>query len=106
MYKPGQYLQICDVCGFKFLSGDTRKRWDGLIVCSKDYETDHPQKYLRVSADKISVDDPRPPSDDTFRYVCYFYATHAYAGIAEAGCAKAGYTLLPYSEVVSLKGPL
>lgn len=65
-YVAGQYHQICDVCGFKFLSLETRIRWDGLLVCPADYETDHPQKYIRVSSDGQGVPIPRPPSSEQF----------------------------------------
>lgn len=54
-YKHGEWNAYCDVCGFKFKSGQMRKRWDGMMVCDKDWEQDHPQKYLKVREDKQSV---------------------------------------------------
>ena len=53
-YKPGCWNVICDVCGWKFKSDEVRERWDNLIVCKQDWETDHPQKYIR------SRSDPKP----------------------------------------------
>lgn len=104
MFKPGQWRAICDVCGFKFWSGDLKKRWDGLMVCSSDFEHDHPQKYLRVHEDKSGTPWTRPPGDNTFIYVCYEYGTYAYAGLAEAGCAKAGKSSpLNYTQALALK---
>lgn len=54
-YKHGEWNAYCDVCGFRFKSGQMRKRWDGMMVCDKDWEQDHPQKYLKVREDKQSV---------------------------------------------------
>lgn len=90
MYKPGQWLAHCDVCGFKYYSGDMRQRWDGLMVCEKDWEPDHPQKYLRVPSDTSSVPWVRKQSDDLFIQVCTYYNVQAIAGIAVAGCAVVG----------------
>jgi len=87
MFKAGQYLQICDVCGFKFHSDETRKRWDGLIVCFDDYEVDHPQKYIRVSPDGGPVPDPRPEPADLFRLVCTIWTHTPAADIGTADCA-------------------
>lgn len=70
-YVAGQYYQICDVCGFKFLSNETRLRWDNLLVCPADWETDHPQKYVRVLEDSQGVPIPRPPPEDAFVEVSY-----------------------------------
>ncbi len=101
-YVSGQWNVICDVCGFKFKSGQIRKRWDGLMVCSKDYETDHPQKYLRVRETGLAVPYVRE-ENEVFEQVCYIYATAAYAGLAEAGCAQAGLATPSYAILYNLK---
>ena len=62
----GQWNVICDVCGFKFKSGQIQKRWDGLYVCPKDYEPRHPQDFLRGIPDDQSVAFTRPEATDTF----------------------------------------
>jgi len=46
-YRAGGTWGICDECGFKFRLDALRKRWDGMMVCSKDYETRHPQEVPR-----------------------------------------------------------
>ena len=104
MYKKGQHLFICDVCGFEYYSEDKRKRWDGLIVCPEDYEADHPQKYIRVQPDGLPVADPRPEPEDEFTYVCYAYANQAYADMAEADCVQADKVALSYAYCVEIKG--
>lgn len=65
-YVPGDFWRICDVCGFKTRSSLTFKRWDGQIVCEADYETRHPQDFVRGRRDRQSVPDPRPEASDVF----------------------------------------
>jgi len=65
-YIPGDYYVICDVFGFKVRASDTRKRWDNARVCSKDWETRHPQDYVRGRRDRQRVADPRSEAADTF----------------------------------------
>lgn len=89
-FEAGQYYQICDVCSFKFLSSIMKKRWDGLIVCPPDYETDHPQKFITSLNDKISVEDPRPRAADVFISVCTLITRAPVASVGEAGCMTVG----------------
>lgn len=103
-YISGAWNVHCDVCKFKFKSTEIRKRWDGLMVCKDDWETDHPQKYLRVHADKISVPYVRQESTDSQINICYIYATAAYAGLGEAGCMQAGLSTPSYALLLQLKG--
>ena len=70
-YKPGCWNVICDVCGVRFKSDQVRQRWDARIVCKDDWESDHPQKYLRVRSDVRPVPYVRPEQDDQFITVTY-----------------------------------
>jgi hypothetical protein len=45
--KLGEHNAYCDVCGFKFKASDLRDRWDGYKVCELDWETRHPQDFVR-----------------------------------------------------------
>lgn len=65
-YKAGDHWVICDSCGFKVRASDTRMRWDGLRVCMADWETRHPQDYVRGKRDRQSVPNPRPEPPDNF----------------------------------------
>lgn len=85
---PGQWKVICDVCGFEFYSGEVQKRWDGLITCEKDWETKHPQLYLRLRTRASIPSFVRPEPADQFRGVGY--GNIAIAGVAIAGISKAG----------------
>jgi len=65
-YSHHDYNTICDACGFKFKASDLRKRWDGLMVCSKDYEIRHPMDFQRVPRTEKTPDWVRPESSDVF----------------------------------------
>lgn len=62
-YIPGDPWLICDECGLKYRRSEMLKRWDGFMVCKKDYEHRHPQEFVRATTDKISFADSRPDYD-------------------------------------------
>ena len=42
-YKPGDYLVICDQCGFQRYASECRMTWDNLFVCADTcWEEKHP----------------------------------------------------------------
>ncbi len=65
-YKPGDWNLICDVCGTKIKASESKRRWDGLLVCKRDFEFRHPQDFLRAKTDKISVPFSRSEPADKF----------------------------------------
>lgn len=65
-YIAGDPWVICDVCGFKYRMSDTKKRWDNLRVCHADFETRHPQDFVRGRMDRQRVVDARPQPVDVF----------------------------------------
>jgi len=65
-YVAGDFYRICDECGFKVRASETRKRWDGRIVCIPDWEPRHPQEFVRGRVDRQRVAEPRPEAADTF----------------------------------------
>ena len=67
-YVKGDWKVLCDACGRSFLSTDLRKRWDGMMVCSRDWETRHPQDFVRAKIDIQASPWTRPQSSDTFIY--------------------------------------
>ncbi len=90
-YKAGSWNAICDVCGFKFKSDEIKKRWDGLMVCSKDFEHDHPQKYLKIREDKTSTDWVRNrPADVFIETSCDPWSRSPRADYGTADCATVG----------------
>ena len=65
-YSSGDWNGICDVCGRKFKMSQLRPRWDGLMVCAGDWETRHPQEFVRGIKDVQTVPVARPESTDVF----------------------------------------
>jgi hypothetical protein len=87
----GNWNSLCDVCGLKFKALSLKKRWDGLIVCEKDYEVRHSSDFLRVRGEKIGVPYSRPePTTDTFVHYCNIVNSQGIAGVGIAGCMVAG----------------
>lgn len=102
-WEKGKWKVICDVCGWEFYSDEVKKRWDGLLVCEKDFEHDHPQKYLRVNSDPkpLPADWIRVEPEDTFVSVCTVIGTQGVAGFSVAGCAVTGKsTYIPNYSIV------
>ena len=61
----GQWNVLCDVCGFKFKSGDIKERWGGLRVCADDYEQRHVADFFKVDGEDPSVPYSRPDDQGT-----------------------------------------
>jgi len=71
-YLHGDWNFICDVCGFKFKASEGRRRWDGVYVCKKDYESRHPQEKRRGIKDTQNVEWTRPEATvDSFELDAY-----------------------------------
>lgn len=103
-FKKGSWNAICDVCGGKYKMLELRKRWDGLVVCKDDFETDHPQKYIRVRESGLAVPEIRNRPQDVFveGAVCNYITSSGLADIAVADCAQAdgnGLTLQRFKEL-------
>jgi hypothetical protein len=85
-FLSGEWNAICDVCGQKKKSHELQKRWDGLYVCSKDWETRHPQDFIKVRADKQVVEWNRPETVDMFVGVCYPEGRSAIPNLSIPNC--------------------
>lgn len=59
-FRPGDFLRICDMTGFRVLASRTKKQWNGLIVRNESWEPRHPQDFVRGVADYQMVPEPRP----------------------------------------------
>ena len=62
-FKEGDWNAFCDVCGFKYKASELRKRWDGMMVCSRDYEERHPQDFIRGIRETPAPPFSRPRND-------------------------------------------
>lgn len=49
-YVSGTYKRECDVCGWDYLRSELKKRYDGLIVCTKDWwpEPERLRKRVKI----------------------------------------------------------
>lgn len=102
-YRPGDWLAVCDICGFRFFASELTKNWKNEYVCKSDLELRHPQEFIRVRPERIGVPWARPEGADIYLPVCYLWERSAYAGLGTAGCMMAGYTPSPYSYLLNLK---
>ena len=64
MYRH-DFKRVCERCGLVYRASETRKQWDGMIVCFPDFEERHPQDFVTGRADHQDVPDPRPEPVDT-----------------------------------------
>lgn len=103
---PGSWKVVCDVCGFWYPSDEVKKRWDGLITCSDDWEQRHPQDFIRGVKDEPSVPFSRPEPEDNFDAspACYIFESSGYVSLATVGCARVGWTEIPYASLLESKG--
>jgi len=64
-YKKGSWSATCDVCGFDFEAEKLLLRWDGMRVCKEDFETRHPQDFLRAKPEKAPPPWTRPSDTES-----------------------------------------
>jgi len=70
-WDNGGWKAVCDVCGRVFKNNELKTRWDGLIVCHKDWETRQPQDFVHGIADIQAPVWVRPESSDSFVPINY-----------------------------------
>ena len=104
-YEAGSWNALCDICGLRFKSSQLRKNWKGLMVDAACFESRHPQEFIRVRPERISVPWSRPEGQDQYLKVCYLWERTAYADLATADCAQADNAQIPYALALQLKGP-
>lgn len=65
-YEKGDWKAICDSCGRELLASELQKRWDGLMVCSRDWEPRQPQDFVKAIIDHQAIPWSRPEPSDSF----------------------------------------
>ena len=67
-YKPGDYLAICDRCGFQRFASECKMTWDKYLVCADTcWEPKHEQyKPPKPRHEKQKVPIHRPEPTDNF----------------------------------------
>lgn len=94
-YKPGNHWVECEVCGCDIRAFDIKLRWDGLRVCPDDWETRHPQDFVRARHDDIRAKEP-------VRTESPFIESPGGGGVGIGGGINTGggtVTILDYSAV-------
>lgn len=87
-FRSGDWLIICDRCGFTIMASETKHHYDGLITCKECYETRHPQELLRVRKDRIVPPFLRPEPEDG--YIEHTPFTVAITGVTGTGSIGGG----------------
>ena len=86
IYRNGDWNAICDACGKEFKASQLKRRWDGFLVCDKDWETRHPQDFVRGVADTQAPPFTRPEAEDQFALVCTLEGTSSIPELSIPGC--------------------
>lgn len=101
-YSKGDWLALCDSCGRVVKASELRKRWDGMMVDDRCFETRHPQDFVRGIADVQTPPFSRPEPSEVFFPVCTLEGISAIAGLAVAGCSLVGHTYTDYTDYTLL----
>jgi hypothetical protein len=72
-YDKGDWNGICDACGRQYKASFLKLRWDGLRVCSDDWEPRQPQDFVRGVADYQLPPYTRPEQANSFQPVTLVY---------------------------------
>lgn len=93
-YRSGSHWAVCDQCTGQFRAEDLQETWDHFWVCDEDFESRHPQDFLRVRAETITVQQPiRLDNTDNIVSTSFQEGANGYsavAGLAVAGLSKCG----------------
>lgn len=104
-----QYNALCDVCGFKMKASMLRKRWDGFMVCDKDWEPRNILDFYRTRNDAHLLPFTRPDDNGDNQFtptVTGFSGTYTITGVeyhnSATGEYYVKYQLVPTSGTVVL----
>lgn len=59
-FKLGDWVAVCDKCGFKRYASTMKTQWDDLFVCPECFDIRHPQDLIEGIPDDQSVPIARP----------------------------------------------
>ena len=99
IHGVGEYQAICASCGFVFMNYELLTRWDGLLVCSDDWEPRNPLDFAPIPTVKAPLpftqpDDLTQEITPTLNHgsVCAPPFRRALVGYGTVGCATLGIT--------------
>jgi hypothetical protein len=99
-YNSGQWIVLCDICGGKYKANELRQRWDGFMVCDRDFEQRHPQDFVRGVADFQAPFFTRPEPQDTFIGICEPNGITSIVDYAVAGCAVVDFRSVMFDPTI------
>ena len=100
---PGNWKVTCHVCGMWYPSSEIKERWDGLLCCSKDWETRHPQTLIKISPETAVPDFvSKDATPDTFVFVCGINGVSGFADMGTADCAQADKSIPSYASLLDM----
>jgi hypothetical protein len=65
-YRKGDHWIVDDRSGERIRRSEARREYTGAVVHHADWESRHPQEYVRGKRDREAVKNPRPEPVDTF----------------------------------------
>lgn len=65
-YRRGDFNAICDRCGQKFKASQLKRTWNGLRVCSYDFEERNAQDFVRAVRPDSAPYGAKPLGEYTF----------------------------------------
>lgn len=60
------FAAICDRCGFRFPASKLKRQWNGLMVCSDDFEPRNSQEFVRAVRPDKAPYNTRPVGEYVF----------------------------------------
>jgi hypothetical protein len=66
-YRPGDNYLIDDKTGLKIRASEARQQWNKIVTHGKNFDTRHPQDFVKARADRQNVPNARPRQPDAFR---------------------------------------
>ena len=86
------WLVECEVCGFRCKNTEIKKRWDGRLVCEKDWEPRHIGDFYRYQSHERPLPYVR---DRQIKYRCYVTRS------ADSSPTTGAWTLLPLNTEIA-----
>jgi hypothetical protein len=106
-YSKGDWLALCDSCGRVVKASELRKRWDGMMVDDRCFETRHPQDFVRGIADVQTPPFSRPEPSDVFIPFHYTYSFADSTTVSDQTTKAIGLRYVPIVELDPIDmGPL
>jgi hypothetical protein len=99
---PGDWKYDCQRCGFTFPSGEIRKEWTGLHVCSNCWESKHPQLLIKIREETARPSFINRDSITNYVQFCDIFSSSGFADMGTADCMRADNSSPTYAFLLDL----